>query len=102
VKRSGPIVALAVGTLPQGDAKGLLGMVHYEAQVTWNERTGLSPHDNIGALVIGAFMLAGIIILMSIGSGVVFGFGRTMLNKVFPGRFQPRTEETEFIRLHLK
>jgi hypothetical protein len=102
VKRTGPIVALTVGALPARDARNLLGLVHYEAEVTWNERTGLSKHDNIGALVIGAFMLSGVIIILSVGSGVVFGFARTVLNRIFPGRFLPHDEESDFIRLHLK
>ena len=102
VKRSGPIVALAIGPIAASDAKAMLGLVNYEAQATWTETTGMHPRDNIGSLVVGALMLAIIIFIMSVGSGVVFGFARSMLNRAFPGRFLPHTEETDFIRLDLK
>ena len=38
-KRTGPIVAIATGAVSDSDAKSLLGMVNYEANVTWNTPT---------------------------------------------------------------
>ncbi|HEX8926919.1 MAG TPA: DUF6599 family protein [Terriglobales bacterium] len=101
-RRSGPIVAIAWGALSDSDARKLVGAVNYEAEVTWNEYTGLSKRDNIGTIVVGAFALAGIIFVFSLGTGAIFGFARPLLAKIFPGRFHVRTEEDDFIRLHLR
>jgi len=100
-RRSGPIVALAYGSFSEGDARALLGAVNYEAEVTWNEDTGLSRRNNIGNLVIAACVLALVIILISLGFGLIFGFTRPLLARVFPGRFRARKEGDDFIRLHL-
>lgn len=101
-KRTGPLVALVKGQISSGDAKSILARVNYEADVTWNENTGLSKRDNIGNLVIAASVLAGIIFLISVGTGAVFGFGRILLQKVFPNRFPAQSDEAAFIKLNLK
>jgi len=101
-RRTGPIVVIAWGQFLESDARKLVGVVNYEAEVTWNEYTGLGKKDNIGTIVVGAFALAGIIFAISLGTGAVFGFTRPVLAKIFPGRFHVRTEEDDFIRLNLK
>ncbi len=102
VKRSGPLLALVKGQISSSDAKSILARVNYEADVTWNENTGLSKRDNIGNLVIAASVLAGIIFLISVGTGAVFGFGRIFLQKIFPNRFHSQSDEAAFIKLNLK
>lgn len=101
-KRTGPFVALVKGSISERDAKSLLGRVNYEADVTWNENTGLSKRDNIGNLVIAASLLAGIIFLISVGTGAIFGFGRIVLQKLFPRLYAAHEKEAGFIELHLK
>jgi len=101
-KRAGPLVAIVTGNISEGDAKSLLARVNYEADVTWNENTGLGKRDNIGNLVIAASVLAGVIFLISAGTGALFGFGRVMLQRVFPNRFHDQTDEAAFIKLNLK
>ena len=101
-KRTGPLVALVKGQVSPGDAKSLLARVNYEADVTWNENTGLSPRDNIGSIVVGASILAGIIFLISVGTGAIFGFGRVLLSRIFPNRFQGQSDEASIIKLNLK
>jgi len=101
-RRTGPIVVIAWGKLVESDARNIVGLVNYEAEVTWNEYTGLGKKDNIGTIVIGAFALAGIIFCISLGAGAVLGFTRPLLAKIFPGRFHARTEEDDFIRLNLR
>jgi hypothetical protein len=90
------------GQISSSDAKSLLAHVNYEADVTWNENTGLSKRDNIGNLVIAASVLAGIIFLISVGTGALFGFGRILLQKAFPNWFQAQSDEAAFIKLNLK
>jgi hypothetical protein len=101
-KRTGPLVAFVKGNISTGDANSLLNRVNYDAEVTWNENTGLAKRDNIGNLVIAASILAGVIFLISAGTGALVGFGRVMLQRVFPNRFQAQTDEAAFIKLNLK
>ncbi len=101
-KRTGPLVAIVKGKIPESDAKSLLARVNYEANVTWNENTGLGKRDNIGNLVIAASILAGIIFLISAGTGALFGFGRVILQRAFPNTFRNQTDEAAFIKLDLK
>lgn len=100
-RRAGPIVAVIKGIISESDAKRIVGRVNYEADVTWNENAG-TKRDNIGNLIVAAFMLIGIILLISLGTGVLFGFGRVILQRLFPGRFLGTAEEANFIRLNLK
>jgi hypothetical protein len=85
-KRTGPIIALVRGNISAGDAKKILGSINYDANVTWNENTGQSPKDNIGGVVVAALTLAGILFLISVGAGAVFGFGKFYLPGKKSGR----------------
>jgi hypothetical protein len=102
IKRTGPLVALVKGTISNGDAKSLLGRINYEADVTWNENAGNSKRDNIGNLVIAASILAGLIFVVSVVTGGLFGFGRVFMEKVFPKQYAAHEQKTEFIKLHLE
>lgn len=102
VKRSGPLVAVVTGNVSKSSADSLLSKINYEADVTWNENTGLSKRDNIGTIVIAALSIAGIVILFSLGAGTMFGFYRTVLRKILPARFAPAPDEAQIIRLHLE
>lgn len=101
-KRSGPLVVMARGNVSESDARNLLGRVNYEADVSWNENAGDPKKDNIGNLVIAACILAGIIFLISVVTGGLFGFGRVFMEKVFPKQYAAHEHKTEFIKLHLE
>jgi hypothetical protein len=102
VKRSGPIVATVSGTISESAARTVLGDINYEAEVTWNENTGLSKRDNIGNIVIAGITLAALIFVISVGTGAIFGFGRVFLRKILPARYAPKEEQSDFISLELK
>ncbi len=102
IKRSGPLVVIVRGNLSQGDARNLLGRVNYEADVSWNENVGNLKKDNIGNLVIAACILAGIIFLISVVTGGLFGFGRVFMERLFPKQYAAHEHKTEFIKLHLE
>jgi hypothetical protein len=102
VKRTGPIVKVICGSIPPQDANSLLAQINYQAEVTWNENTGLSKKDNIGSLVVAALTLAFIIFVFSLGTGAVFGFARPLASKLFPRWVRPQSEAAEFIRLNLR
>jgi len=45
-KRTGPIIAVAAGPLSKARPMRSLGLVNYEANVTWNENTYLDKNNN--------------------------------------------------------
>lgn len=101
-RRSGPLVAVVTGATGSSDAKNLLNAVNYEAEVTWDQATSVSKRDNIGNLIVAVFTLIGILLLISIIFGVFFGGIRVLLNRMFPRRVLGRSEDVDFIQLHLK
>ena len=100
-KRSGPIVAVVTGNISQSEAVSLLATISYDADVTWNEATSLRKRDNIGNLIIAAFMLIGILLLIALAIGFAFGGLRVLLQRYFPNRWFGRPEDVEIIRLNL-
>ena len=58
--------------LPPSRHGSCLDRVQYEANVTWNERTPIR-RDNVGELVVSAFVLAGILLLVCVGGGLAVG-----------------------------
>jgi hypothetical protein len=100
-KRTGPIVAIAAGSLSQGDAQTLLGAVNYEASVTWNENTYFDKKNNIANLLVNIILLCIIVGAISLAAGVAFGGARVLLRRYFPGRVFGRADEEEFISLDL-
>lgn len=100
-KRTGPIVALFYGKLPAGEARSLLAEVNYDADVTWNEQTSVSPKDNIGNLLIAAFVLIGIMLSFAIVAGVAFGGVRLLVKRLFPDKVFDRSQDLEIIKLDL-
>jgi len=72
VKRSGPLVAVMMAPPDPDAAERLLAQVRYQALVTLDQWVP-SHKDNIGNLVINAFILIGILLGFSIVSGVAYG-----------------------------
>jgi len=101
VRRSGPLVDIVTGAVSSGDARDLLNSVNYEAEVTWNEATSVSPRNNIGNLIVAVFTLIGIILLISLIFGVFFGGIRIITKRMFPNKVFDRPEAMEIIQLHL-
>jgi hypothetical protein len=100
-KRSGPIVAVVTGEVSRSEAQSLLAAISYDADVTWNQATSLSKRDNIGNLIMAAFMLIGVLILIALALGLAFGGARVLLQRFFPNRWFGRPEDVEIIRLNL-
>ncbi len=96
-KRSGPIVAVVAGPLSESDAQTLLGAVHYEASVTWNENTYFDKKNNIANLLVNIILLCIIVGAISLAAGVAFGGLRVLMRRYFPST----ADQTEFISLDL-
>jgi hypothetical protein len=100
-KRTGPLVVVVTGAASESEAKALLASVNYEANVTWNENTHVSPKDNIGSLVVNILYLCFILAGFCLVAGLAFGGLRVLIKRRYPGRFFDRPENVEFISLHL-
>jgi hypothetical protein len=101
-KRTGPIIAIAAGSLSQSDAQTLLGAVNWDASVTWNENTYFDKKDNIANLLVNIIILCIVVGALSIATGVAFGGARVLLRRFFPGPVFGHPDQTDFISLHLE
>ena len=72
VKRSGPLLAVVLNSPDADAAERLLGQVRYQATVTVDEYVP-TKRDNIGNLVVNAFILIGILLAFSLVSGLAVG-----------------------------
>jgi hypothetical protein len=101
VKRTGPYVAIATGPASDSDAKSLLGMVNYEASVTWNQATDNAQVRDLYMLILNVVILCAILAGLAIVAGVAFGGIRILMKRWFPQRVFDRPEQMEFISLRL-
>ena len=76
-KRSGPLVAVVVAPPDPDYAEKLLSQVRYQAQITRDEYVP-SRRDNIGDLVVNAFVLIGILLAFALVSGFALGGYRAL------------------------
>ena len=100
-KRTGPIVAIATGGISESDAKSLLGMVNWEATVTWNTPTNNAQVHDLYMLIFNIVILCAILAGLAIIAGVAFGGFRILMKRLYPDKVFDRPEQMEFISLHL-
>src|SRR5215831_12561389 len=100
-KRTGPIVAIATGGISDSEAKSLLGMVNYEASVTWNTPTDSREVRDLYKLILNIVVLCAILGGLAIIAGVAFGGFRILMKRLYPDKVFDRPEHMEFISLHL-
>lgn len=100
-KRTGPIVAIASGGISDSDAKSLLGMVNYEANVTWNTPTSSPEVHDLYMLILNIVILCAVLAGLAIIAGVAFGGFRILMKRMYPDKVFDRPEQMEFISLRL-
>jgi hypothetical protein len=100
-KRTGPILAIATGPVSDSDAKSLLGMVNYEASVTWNAPTDNKQVHDLYMLFLNIVILCAILAGFAIVAGVAFGGIRILMKRWYPDKVFDRPEQMEFISLRL-
>ena len=71
-KRSGPLVAVVVSPPDADEAERLLAQVQYRVDITQQEHIP-TRRDNIGNLVVNAFILAGILLVFCVVGGLGVG-----------------------------
>jgi hypothetical protein len=94
-KRSGPLIAVALAPPDPDYAEKLLSQVRYQAEVTLDEYVP-TRRDNIGDLVINAFVLIGILLAFSVISGFALGGFRALVKRSRHGE-----DADAMITLHL-
>jgi hypothetical protein len=100
-KRTGPILVIATGPISDRDAKSLLGMVNYEASVTWNTPSDNPQARDLYMLILNIVILCAIVGGLAIVAGVAFGGIRILMKRWYPDKVFDRPEQMEFISLHL-
>jgi len=95
-KRSGPMVSVILAPPDPDYAENLLSLVRYQAQVTADEYVP-TQRDNIGNLVINAFVLIGILLAFATVSGFALGGFRAIRRRSRHGE-----EADAMITLHLQ
>jgi hypothetical protein len=100
-KRTGPIVVVATGPVSDSDAKSLLGMVNYQASVTWNTPSDNPQARDLYMLILNIVILCGIVGGLAIVAGVAFGGIRILMKRWYPDKIFDRPEQMEFISLRL-
>ncbi len=102
-RRSGPIVAVISGSLPETVAHKLLNQINYQADIVWNNPQGyISDGSKVARLILGIFALTGILGGAAILLGLFLGGGRAIYRVVRGKPASAFQEETEFIRLNLE
>lgn len=99
-KRTGPILAIATD-VSESDARALLGMVNYEASVTWNSPSESAQVRDLYKLILNIVVLCGILAGLAIVAGVAFGGIRVLVKRLYPEKVFDRPEQMEFISLRL-
>jgi hypothetical protein len=102
-RRSGPILAVVSGSLPEAVAHKLLNQINYQADIVWNNPQGyISDGSKVARLILGIFALTGILGGAAILLGLFLGGGRALFRVLRGKPASAFQEETEFISLHLE
>lgn len=96
VKRTGPMVAVVLSPRDADFAERLLSGIRYQAEVTRDEYVP-TRRDNIGDLLLNAFILIGILLAFSVVSGLALGGFRALIRRGHKGE-----EPDAMISLHLE
>ena len=84
VKRSGPLVAIALGATDPDAAERVLAKVNYQAVLTWNEPDPDKSVRDAGRMMLSIFALSGVLCALAVGAGVMFGLLRYLRRRYSP------------------
>ncbi len=97
VKRSGPLVAVVLGSPDPDFSERLLGKIRYQAQVVQDEYTPVSYWRGWRGLILGSFVFIGLLLAFAATSGLALGGFRVLWRRTHKGQ-EPET----MITLHLE
>ncbi len=100
-KRAVTLLAFVSGVSSQAQADALLNQVHSDAALTWDEPTFQFKEPNIGTIVVGTIISAGVICLFAIIAGIAFGGLRLLTKLALPNMIFDRSNNLEVLQLGL-
>jgi hypothetical protein len=100
-KRSVTLLTFVAGASTQAQADALLGQVQSGAALTWDEPTFQFKEPNIGTMIVGTIIGAGVICLFAMIAGVAFGGFRLFVKWAFPNMIFDRSSHLEVLQLGL-
>jgi hypothetical protein len=84
VRRSGPLVSVVLGSADSDFSEKLLSQVRFQAEVTRDEYVP-TKRDNIGNLLLNAFILIGILLALCLSAGIMVGGVRAVRRRIRKG-----------------
>jgi len=100
IRRQGSLLAFVLDAPQQAVAENLFDGIRYESVITWNERAP-TQRDNVGELLLAAFLLTGFCLLVALVAGISFGGVRYFSKKFLPWTVFDRPSQIEIIRLNI-
>ena len=101
LRREGPLVLLATGTIPPDDAQRMIENIHLRSEVTWEKPMPPEFHAEVRktySLLTSIAVLSGVLMAAAVLLGLFLGFGRATV-RVWLGK--PAATEGEFLNLGL-
>jgi hypothetical protein len=96
-RRVGPLVALTLNPPDPDAAERILSAVHYDTNITWNEKVPQNEVKNTTRLVLNIFIFSGLLIAVCLAAGLLFGGFKLVLRKLHKGE-----DPDAMITLHLE
>lgn len=100
VRRKGSLLAFVLDAPQEAVAESLVDGIRYESVITWNEAAP-NPKENVGNLLLAAFLLTGFCLLVALVAGISFGGIRYLAKKFLPWAVFDRPSAMEIIRLNI-
>ena len=100
IRRTGSLLAFVLDAPQQEVAENLFDGIRYESVITWNERAP-TQRDNVGELLLAAFLLTGFCLLVALVAGISFGGVRYLAKKFLPWAVFDRPTQIAIIRLNI-
>lgn len=100
-RRTSSLVAIVPHVVSKETAAAVFDSVRYETQITVNEPSFKATDPTWGEMIIGIFYGTGILLLIAVGSGLVFAGIRLVTKRMLPGKVFDRDESVEILQLGL-
>ena len=100
VKRSGPLVAVVCGDAVPDDTQRLIGLVHYDADVSRLPGGGPTEVQKTAQLLVGILLLVGVMFVAALSAALFLGGGRALI-RMAQGKPASTIFDEEFTRLDL-
>ncbi len=101
VRRDGTMIALVSGAPSEKTASSLLGQVHAQFDLTWNQLVLKKNQPTMATIVVGTIVGAGEICAFTLLGGVIFAGLRLLIKRMWPGQVFDRAGSMEILELGL-